>query len=205
MRMGLCILAVLALLLSMVPNFTRELLFVLSREEIGTLRKSVEPKESQKQMRKFLWGSQSTILQLKQELDTLPAIAPISEMRKQLVEHIELLETLMQENMQDSSFRALPEIVKKYDAIFIAILTAFDTARDSKLDVENYPLHRAQELVNAFINESNTFVYTYWKWQEEERERVKQSLEDQLAMEVSLLSDQEITVVGVECETIERI
>ncbi|MBC1617941.1 hypothetical protein HB904_17320 [Listeria booriae] len=156
-------------------------------------------------MRKFLWGSQSTILQLKQELDTLPAIAPISEMRKQLVEHIELLETLMQENMQDSSFRALPEIVKKYDAIFIAILTAFDTARDSKLDVENYPLHRAQELVNAFINESNTFVYTYWKWQEEERERVKQSLEDQLAMEVSLLSDQEITVVGVECETIERI
>ncbi|MBC6164672.1 hypothetical protein HB999_14595 [Listeria booriae] len=190
-------LLIAAIILMLIPDYTEELQHALKKrkcKEAPTSKSMCRDSDMEKKMKRNLWGPDSSVLKLEQELKMLPDISIIPEMREKLSYHIEWLETFMRDNYKGRDTRALPELIKKYDAILATVLTTFEIAKDNKLPVGDYPLKMTGELIDSFIEESGTFVAAILTWQEKERNRVKQSLEDQLADEVELLSKTKLVV-----------
>lgn len=195
--MQLVYLVIAVIILLNIPDYTEELKYVLKKKcgkTASTPESMCRDSDTEKKMKRELWGTDSSVLKLQQELKNLSDISTIPEMRENLSRHIVWLEAFMRVNYKERDARALPGLIKKYDAILATVLTTFEIAKDNKLPVKDYPLQMTGEIIDSFIEESRTFVEAILSWQEKERNRVKRSLEEQLADEVELLSKSKIVV-----------
>ncbi|MCD2208600.1 hypothetical protein [Listeria booriae] len=195
--MQLIYLVIAVIILLNIPDYTEELKYVLKKKcgkTAPTPESMCRDSDTEKKMKRELWGTDSSVLKLQQELKNLSDISTIPEMRENLSRHIVWLEAFMRVNYKERDARALPGLIKKYDAILATVLTTFEIAKDNKLSVKDYPLQMTGEIIDSFIEESRTFVEAILSWQEKERNRVKRSLEEQLADEVELLSKSKIVV-----------
>ncbi|MBC2164643.1 hypothetical protein [Listeria booriae] len=186
--MEFIILGIIFLILLHVPDYTEH--FLDSRrkaEREAESKKAGNVLDPRWQAYANLWGMDSAILRVQNELEQMPDVGVVTEVRESLAFQVERLEAFTVANRRDDSVTGLLGIVEKYDSIFATIITTFEIANDAQLPVEDYPLIGTQEIIDSFIQETETFIAMFLSWQALDQQKVKKSLEEQLATEVDLL------------------